>query len=670
MKKLIRFWQRLSAKKQVAIHLLTVAALVWLIYMLLGCPPFSADQTFRRAEKAAMVGPATILGQIQPEGYPCDGLILGQDSEAVYLYVMHKGSPETSELIYREKEGNVTLLAAPGTALLQFEYQAHIPVILYHSCKDAVQAEVDLTVYSGDFRQTYSLTAQREGDGYFAFDLVARNAGTLGKEGEALRLLQEVCSNSMAGNADIAFPAAVRLYDASGALILEETTYIRSAAGQAQPLWPGYSGTMDGYEYYHTDERDRKWEEDILFLAQTCLDTHPYVTGEPVWTFTYSKPFGGKTSGFSNNIYREETRLAFIQQVNDIIARIPEYTDTQMVYEAQRIVRVLGDIHSSLTVGTQDDTVFPIRYEHIIEDGAASIYAVQVSAEYEDIFLGRLIAINNIPAEEIIEKLTPYIPAENEYYPIRAISSSSLSAKNALHAIGVVKLEDSQAEFTFETETGIITRSVTTVSKTEFQQMDLIRHPMRTDAAIMRHQDGNYWYEMLKENVLYMRISSLSEAANYSFRKYLIDVASVLQDAEEPMALIIDFRSNHGGPEHLSQWTEFVESIQECTVDSMYLLINENCVSSGVAAPYQLKKCFDQAKLVGTPTAQFPNSPAAQYGYTLPNHGATFYVSSNYFMFAPGETDTALRPDITVYQTWEDYQNNIDTVLNYVLSLT
>jgi hypothetical protein len=181
-----------------------------------------------------MVGPSTILGQFQPEEYPCDGLILGQDPEAVYLYVIHKGSPETSELIYRKKEGAVTLLAAPGTALLQFEYQAHIPVILYDSCKEAVRAEVDLMVYFGDFRQTYALTAQREGDGYFAFDLVARNAGTLGEEGEALRLLQEVCSNSMAGNADIAFPAAVRLYDAAGALILEETTYIRSAAAQAQ----------------------------------------------------------------------------------------------------------------------------------------------------------------------------------------------------------------------------------------------------------------------------------------------------------------------------------------------------------------------------------------------------------------------------------------------------
>lgn len=669
MNQLKKRWQKLSAKKQVCIHLLIIFLLLFLIYSFLGCPPLSAKGGFRRAEKASMVGPATILGQVHPDGYPCDAIVLGKDPEGVYLYVMDRWRPEASELVYRKKQGSLTLLAVPGDTLYQYEVHAQIPVFLFDDYADAVRAEVDLTLRTESFEKTYPLEASRESEGFFRFDLVARNAGSLGEEGNALRLLQEISSNSMAGNPDIAFPAAVRLYDASGNPVLEETTHIRSAAAQVQPQWPCYTGTMEGYVYRHTEDRARKWEEDILYLAQTCLDTHPYVTGEPVWTFTYSKPFGGKTSGFSNEIYREETRLAFIHLVNDVIAQIPEYTDAQMVYEAQRIVRVLGDIHSSLTVGTQDDAVFPIRYEHIVEDGAVSLYAVQVSPEYEDFYLGRLIAINNIPAEEIIEKLTPYIPAENEYYPIRAIASGSLSAKNALHAVGVMNLEDSQAEFTFETENGIITRSVTTVSKNEFQQLDMIRHPMITDAAIMRHQSGNYWYEILNGDTLYMRISSLSEEPNCSFFKYLTDAGNVLSESEIPMKLIIDFRSNHGGPEYLDQWSRFVESVQNCETDGIYLLINENCVSSGVAAPYQLRKSLENAQLVGTPTAQFPNSPAAQYEYTLPNNGNTFYISGDYFIFAPGEQDTALRPDVLVCQTWEDYQNNIGTVLDYVLSL-
>ena len=669
MKKLTKFFQLLPAKARVCIHLTAVLLLLFLIYAFLGAPALSIEGTFRRAEKAAMVGPSAILGQIRPEEYPCDAIILGEDSSGVYLYVMHRWDPESSELIYREKDGPVTLLAAPGSTLYQYEFQARIPIILFDSCKEASQAELDLTVYAGSFEKTYHLAATREAEGYFAFDLLTRDVGLLGAEGEALRMLQEISSNSMAGNINVSFPAAVRFYDASGNLILEETTRIRSAAAQAIK-WPGYSGTMDGYEYCHSAERDRKWEEDILYLAQICLDTHPYVSGTPVWVSSYSEPFGGKNTGFSNDIYRDETRKTFIGLVNEVIERIPEYTDIQLIYEAQRIVASLGDIHSSLSVDMADDTLFPILYEYITEDGTGSFYAVRVSPEYEDIYLGKLISINNVPVAEIVEKLTPYMPAENEYYPVRAMASGSLSAKNALHAVGIVDLDAESAEFTFETASGTVTRTIAVMTKNEFQQSEIIRHPMTTDAAVMRHQSGNYWYEVLENNTLYMRISSLSEAADYSFRKYLFNAAKVLSEAEEPMNLVIDFRNNHGGPEHLTQWNEFVENVRSCSTNGIYLLINEGCVSSGVAAPYQLKKCFENAILVGTPTAQFPNSPAGQYSYNLPNNGNAFYISSNYFAFAPEETDTALRPDIEIHQTGEDYQNNIDTVLDYVLSLS
>jgi hypothetical protein len=121
MKKLIRFWQRLSAKTQVVIHLLTVAVLVWLIYMLLGCPPFSAEQAFRRAEKAAMVGPSTILGQFQPEEYPCDGLILGQH---VYLEVETEegeaaGIPVSMAFICYNDDGSAYVWAENGRGKLE-----------------------------------------------------------------------------------------------------------------------------------------------------------------------------------------------------------------------------------------------------------------------------------------------------------------------------------------------------------------------------------------------------------------------------------------------------------------------------------------------------------------------------------------------------------------------
>lgn len=234
MNHLRKHWQKLSAKKQVCLHLLSICLLLPLVYIFCGCPAFTAKGAFRRAERAAMVGPSTILGMITPTGSPYDAIVLGEDSEAVYLYAMDRWDLKASELVYRQKQGSLTLLAAPGDTLFQYELQANVPIVLFDCHEDALRAELDLTLTADTFEKAYHLSADRESDGYFSFLLSTRNPGALGQEGAALRRLQEICSNSMAGNLNTAFPATVRLYDQSGALILEEELHIRSAAALAQ----------------------------------------------------------------------------------------------------------------------------------------------------------------------------------------------------------------------------------------------------------------------------------------------------------------------------------------------------------------------------------------------------------------------------------------------------
>lgn len=41
-----------------------------------------------------------------------------------------------------------------------------------------------------------------------------------------------------------------------------------------------YTGTLDGYSYYYSDSRDRQWEGDILYLAETFLQNEPYLAEE------------------------------------------------------------------------------------------------------------------------------------------------------------------------------------------------------------------------------------------------------------------------------------------------------------------------------------------------------------------------------------------------------
>jgi len=235
MTSLKKSWQRLSAKKQVFLHAAAVLLLLFLCYAFLGSPAFTVRSAFHRAEKAAMTGPSEILGKLEHPNYPFDALVAARDQDAVVLFAYDRKDPARSELVYRKKAGQIAVLAAPGDTLLQFETSAVVPLAVFHDRADGFRAELELTLQTGSFEKVYHLSSDQTETGCFFFLLEAVNAPNLGDEGIALGLLQEICSNSMAGNLDVAFPATVRIYDRAGTLILEEDSTIRSAAAQDQP---------------------------------------------------------------------------------------------------------------------------------------------------------------------------------------------------------------------------------------------------------------------------------------------------------------------------------------------------------------------------------------------------------------------------------------------------
>lgn len=437
--------------------------------------------------------------------------------------------------------------------------------------------------------------------------------------------------------------------------------------------WPGYAGTMEGYVPCHTGDRDRQWEEDILFLAETCLDSHPYVMEGDCWVYTYAQPFANPETGFSKTIFRQETKDRFLARVNEIIPQIPKWSDEKLAWEALGLIAVLGDLHSSLKPAVAEERVFPLGLVPIWQEEGNKLYAVSVPEERKEIYLGRLTAINDIPVETITEELSAYVSGENDHYPIYTIagirSPGLLCTRSALHAVGVLERDATSARFSFETTEGIVECTLEAVTPEQYGSVKCQTHPMYGDGGGLFRQGDNYWYEWLEEDTLYLRLSSLREEPECSFLRYVTEVARELQKATAPVRLILDFRYNTGGPPHLSQWQQLVDAMESCRTDGICILINGSCISSGVAAPYQLKQALPGAVLVGSPTAQFPNSPAGQSAFQLPNSGCVFYVSQSYSCFAPGKTETALLPDREVSQTWEDYVNSRDTVLDYVLSL-
>lgn len=244
MKKPKKLWNRLSRPNRIWILVLGIICLLLMLYTFTGSPSLTIEPQFRRAEKAHLVGPSDILGYTELETDLRGGhwnMLIADDGEGVIFYCYAYSDPSKirdTELIYRKKTGDLTVLSAPypqddRTGLTT----AALPVFLFDEYPEAVRAELDITLsitYRGEFfEKTYCLSSVRENPGYFQFTLSTANLQGLGIEGYAIQVLTLISTYGGRTMPDVSFPAAVRLYNSENELICEESLEITSVVQQA-----------------------------------------------------------------------------------------------------------------------------------------------------------------------------------------------------------------------------------------------------------------------------------------------------------------------------------------------------------------------------------------------------------------------------------------------------
>lgn len=238
-------WRSLPRKARTIILLAALIPVLLLLYTFMGNPAFSIKQQYRRLEKANLVGPAKILDILTLENYSYDRLVLADDGDGMIFYTWNteEGMDNyfLTQFLYREKQGDVSVYAAPSSRFENWELskEIHLPVFVFDEFPKAVRAKLDLTIdfpYSGhNLTRTYSLQATREKSGYFQFMIHAQNPSRLAEEGVALQTLSLLTGHDseVLSATTTTIPATVRLYDADDQLIHESTVQIRSVEGAA-----------------------------------------------------------------------------------------------------------------------------------------------------------------------------------------------------------------------------------------------------------------------------------------------------------------------------------------------------------------------------------------------------------------------------------------------------
>ncbi len=441
-----------------------------------------------------------------------------------------------------------------------------------------------------------------------------------------------------------------------------------TACGGKEVKWSGYAGTMEGYEYRYEEGRNREWEEDVLALSENFLRYHPFLTEAESMIYVEDKTVEWRS------LFKEEVRQAFLREINSLIPEIEELSDKEILFELQKAVAVLGDAHSKVALDTEP--FFPVSFQPFWEDGKWELRAVVLPEEWKEVLYARLISINDIPVQEVLDRIDPYLSYENTEWAIHQcvndVGGEWIVQRDMLERTGVLGDGDAQAQFTFQDEQAQeITVTLSAVTLREYFELDLeYRNAYATYSLLYADWvTANYRYQMMpEEDMVYIRIARFEEDAGQSLLQMSEELIKEIGNAGGVEKAVVDLRNNVGGGK-IEGYDRFFQALTLKNIGAVYVLIDEGTFSRGVMAAGRIRQEIDGAIVVGTPAGEgsFFTAHSAHSYQTLPNSGVSYYIGEQADIVDAEESYDAFMPDIVVYPTLEDYQNGVDTVLSYVM---
>lgn len=289
------------------------------------------------------------------------------------------------------------------------------------------------------------------------------------------------------------------------------------------------------------------------------------------------------------------------------------------------------------------------------------VYITETTAENAPYLFSKIIAVNNIPIEGVIDRIGSIISDKNSA-SFKAYIPDYIFEPYALHGIGI-SASDTIMYTVVTTKNDTVTFS-TSVNDTKNSQKIL----NRDDPDFLRNKkDGNYWYEYLNGcNAIYFKYSLAHNDTLYPFKAMLHYLMGDIL-TKKPDKLIIDLRDNTGGS--ISMLSRLIGVLKESDIqkkNGIYVLVGRETFSAAVLNAITCKKILN-AQIVGEETA----GSVSHYGLPkfvfLPNTGLKMMYSTK---FVPAEVNYqgSLQPDVIIKEKLSDYMLGVDAALQYSLS--
>ena len=279
---------------------------------------------------------------------------------------------------------------------------------------------------------------------------------------------------------------------------------------------------------------------------------------------------------------------------------------------------------------------------------------------------GKLVAINGVPVDDAVAKVTPLIAHDNDKV-FEVVVPMYLMIAEILEGTGIVN-DPLAPEFDILRADG--THAMLNpgqllwepyIDKFDGLPVGLPQAPQPLSQS---RRNDPYWWTMV-DDVLYLQYNQVIPGEGNDTLSALVDEVRARLAVGDVRRVVVDIRHNNGGDYHT--YAPLKKLLLDPMVDHpgrLYVIIGRQTFSAGTLLATELDAQATSVVFVGEPTGGSPNLFANVRPVNLTSSGIKVNMSSHFFDFAsPNDPRPWIAPDIAVELSSADYFAGIDTVL-------
>lgn len=419
------------------------------------------------------------------------------------------------------------------------------------------------------------------------------------------------------------------------ALFLALTACTTHPSGPLSPRSPAHASA--------SPSREALWAADIAYLVEHMESLHP-------------------------DLYHGVTRQEVHAAADDLVAGLAERTDDQILVGVMHLVALISskgrDGH--MGVWPPDNPGLVHRYPIRLWEFPDGIHVTAARSPYESLLGARLVAVDGVPIQQVLSRLDPVVPRDNDSN-LRAARLVYLTSAEVLAGLGIAH-DDNEVELEIEGPDGpratITVEAVDAATYADWVGGWELTLPQRSDMLWLRDLDAEFSLSVLGTHTLYVQYNHVLDTSS--------DVAGAIrrQMRDHPIdRVVLDLRNNGGG--EAEGYGNLLDLLAGPTVDrpgGLYVLIGRLSFSAASSFAAEMEQRVANVTFVGEDTGGAPNFWADPVTVTLPNSRMKALVSETYEGYGQaGDPRLTIQPDVAVPLTWQDYEAGRDPVLDAAL---